>query len=229
MTNANSDLTLVVIGDENDIPLHMYSGPDVYQPYRETGNLWTYMREEFEKKDSLVGLKFAEFGAGTAAFSVMTKKYYSDLDVYAYDNDPNSEKYMVANSELHNVSININIQDVADISDSEQFDFIVSSPPFYAYQKDSMDLAIIGSPNKQDPESSMYAGETGLEIQAIFLEKAGKTISQGGAVLVTHLEGQTTDIYALLELNGFTVDRTTDQRATVGSAIDCVYTIAYKN
>lgn len=228
---TNSNLTLVSIDSNSEEELTMYTGTDVYQPFSETGPLLGYIIEEIQKTDSesLSGFKFAEFGAGTAAFCVVVKKIFPDLEFFAYDNDPNAEKYMVANAELHNVDININIMDVSDIPDSTRFNFIFSSPPFYPSDENRVKLAIAAFPHKNDPSSAVYSGPTGLEDQALFLAKASSVTDSGAVIFVAHLNNQSAEVTTLLESNNFTVGRTVEQEEGPSSDMDCVFTIAYKN
>lgn len=212
--------------------LSLIYGDDVYKPLEETSEAFILLENHLKSLPSTAGIKVADFGAGSGQFAVWTKNFFPDTDVHAYEIDPNAEKYINANAELYGVAVTAHITDVANISDSEEFDAIISSPPFIPEVVKTMP----GGQNlidnhRVDPEVSVFGGYKGLAVSQIFIEKAGKTLKSGGILVSVHSVLQGDDIQQILEANGFgNITRSTQ---TIDYAFTNIsnagYTVAYKN
>lgn len=208
-------------------------GDDVYQPLSNTSLAFVLLENHLKSLPSTAGLKIADFGAGTGQFAALTKKLFADTDVHAYEIDANAEKYQDANKELHNVEFTSHITNVSAISDSEEFDAIISSPPYIPEIAKTM--AAFSGAALLGPASTVYGGFKGLEVSQLFIEKAGKTLKSGGILVSVHSAMQSADISELLEANDFeNISLVSKDSLVVGavpSEIDLVsiaYTVAYK-
>lgn len=212
---------------DNGETLSMITGTDVYQPLAETTPAILALRAELEKKDSLAGLKLADFGAGTGQLGIIAKTIFPELEVHAYDNDPATEKYITANAELHNVDVTAHIVDVASISNSDKFDVVISTPPFYPEVLKKVRYEGVHS---EDPESAVYGGKDGLEVQTVFITKAAAVLNQGGFVITVHAPTQKEAVYEMLAAAGLSdVTTLVIDNGEEFNVADAVYTVAYKN
>ncbi len=207
--------------------LSMITGDDVYQPLSVTAPTFVLVKRELDKLSSLAGLKLADFGTGTGQLAVLSKKYYPALEVHAYDNDANAEKYVLANAELHDVDITAHIMDVANIPNSDKFDIVISTPPFYAEILKKLNY---GGDQPKGPETSLYAGQDGLDAHRVFISKAANVLNAGGFIVTAHTAPQQEDIYALLTEAGLSdIDTLVVDNGEEFNLADAVYTVAYKN
>jgi release factor glutamine methyltransferase len=213
--------------DDSGEVLSMITGTDVFQPLSVTAPAFVLVKRELNKLSSLDGLKLADFGAGTGQLAVWSKKYYPALEVHAYDNDANAEKYILANAELHNVDITAHIMDVANIPNSDKFDVVISTPPFYPEILKRLKYNEI---HAQDPDASVYAGIDGLDAHEVFIAKAASVLNAGGFVVTAHSIVQKDAVYALLTAAGLSdIDTLVIDNGEEFNLVDAVYTVAYKN
>ena len=227
MTISIENSTTLSITDADGVTLSMITGADVYQPFGETTPAIVALKQELAKKDSLAGLKLADFGAGTGQLGVIAKKFFPELEVHAYDNDANAEKYILANAELNNLEVTARIMDVADISNSDKFDVVISTPPFFPEILKRLSYAGI---HENDPESSVYGGVSGLDVQQVFVAKASDVLNDGGFVIAVHSPTQKDAVYEMLAAAGLSdVSTVVVDNGEEFNVVDAVYTIAYKN
>lgn len=230
MTIPNSSVRQHLVDGQNIISLT--TGPDVYQPLSETAYGWSVINAVLAAKESRDGLVLADFGTGTGQFAVWAKDTYPEMTVKAYDIDPATEKYVKENLTVHaglaEDAVEINIMDVADINGNTKFDAIISTPPFYADVIKT--LPNISHPHMNDPESAVFGGYKGLEVQAVFLDKAAATLKAGGVILVVHARSAKDDINAMLVERGFTnISYAEDaNESELMPIVDAGFTLAYK-
>lgn len=207
--------------------LSMITGSDVFQPLSVTSAAFVLVKRELNKLSSLDGLKLADFGTGTGQLAVWSKKYFPALEVHAYDNDPNAEKYVLANAELNNVDITAHIMDVADISNSDKFDIVISTPPFFPEVLKKLNYVGVHS---QDPETSTYGGTHGLDVQQVFITKAASVLNAGGFIVTAHSLAQKDAVHAMLTEAGLSdIDTLVVDNKEEFNVVDAIYTVAYKN
>jgi release factor glutamine methyltransferase len=227
MTISIENSTTLTITDADGVSLSMITGADVYQPFAETTPSIVALKAELAKKDSLDGLKLADFGAGTGQIGVIAKKFFPALEVHAYDNDPAAEKYILANAELNNLEVAAHIMDVADISNSDKFDVVMSTPPFYPEVLKKLSYS---GAHLQDPDSAVFSGVEGLDAQEVFINKAAAVLNQGGFVIAVHSPTQKDAVYAMLTAAGLSdLNTVVVDNGEEFNIVDAVYTVAYKN
>jgi release factor glutamine methyltransferase len=233
MTISIENSNIVSIITDEGKTISMITGEDVYQPLKETTPALDLLFAELRKFDSVnqldipEGYKIADFGSGTGQLAVWSKKYYPALEVHAYDNDANAEKYILANAELHNVDITAHVMDVANIPNSDKFDVVISTPPFYPEILKRLKYNEI---HAQDPDASVYAGIDGLDAHEVFIAKAASVLNAGGFVVTAHSIVQKDAVYALLTAAGLSdIDTLVIDNGEEFNLVDAVYTVAYKN
>ena len=230
MTIPNSSVRQHLVDGQNIIALT--TGPDIYQPLTETAYGWSVIKNALDALPSRDGLVLADFGTGSGQFAVWAKDTYPEMIVKAYDNDPATEKYVVENLTVHAGlpadAVEINIMDVADINGNTKFDAIISTPPFYADIVKT--LGTVTHSHMDDPETAVYGGYKGLEVQTVFLDKAAQTLKAGGVILVVHARSAKDDINEMLVQRGFTnISYTQDpNESDLMPVVDAGFTLAYK-
>jgi methylase of polypeptide subunit release factors len=230
MTIPNSTVRQHVLSSGTILALT--SGPDVYQPLTETAFGFSIAKNYLDTLASRDGLVAADFGTGTGQFAVWLKDTFPEVTVKAYDNDPATEKYVVENLTVHAGlsadAVEINIMDVADIDPATKFDFIISTPPYYADVVKT--IPTITHSHMDDPETAVYGGYKGLEVQTVFLDKAAQTLNAGGAILVVHARSAKDDIAEMLTQRGFTnITYTEDPNdSDLNPVVDAGFTFANK-
>jgi methylase of polypeptide subunit release factors len=230
MTIPNSTVRQHLVDGQNIIALT--TGPDVYQPLTETAYGWSVIKNVLAAKESRDGLVLADFGTGTGQFAVWAKDTYPEMTVKAYDNDPAVQKYveenLVTHAGLAADAVELSIMDVADIPATEEFDAIISTPPYYADIVKT--LATITHSHMDDPEAAVFGGYKGLEVQTVFLDKAVETLKPGGVILVVHARSAKDDINEMLVDRGFTnISYTQDpNESDLMPVVDAGFTLAYK-
>lgn len=230
MTIPNSSVRQHVV-NSGDI-LSLCTGPDVYQPLTETAYAVVVAKNELDKLSSKNGVVVADFGAGTGQLGLALKTIFPELTVKLYEKDPAAEKYIVENTTVHAHlpadAVEVNIMDVASINGKTRFDAIISCPPYYADIVKT--LPNISHPHTNDPDTAVYGGYKGLEVQTIFLDKAAQTLKTGGFVVVVHARSAKDDINAMLVERGFN-NITYSQDPNLSDLmpiVDAGFTVAYK-
>lgn len=227
MTISIPNSRRVSMTDSSGNIFELITGADVYQPLLETAVGVNVFFKAYEDLGMPENFKVADFGTGTGQFGVMIKDKYPQTDVTVYDNDPAAEKYILANAELHNVDIAVNIMDVADIADSEEFDAVISTPPYLP--EILKKLTFTGS-HSEDPDNAIFGGFKGLEVAAVFIDKASKVLKSGGYIVQTHSFMQLEDITTLLTDGGFSnLETFRLNPSSPGDIEEAVFTIAFKN
>jgi release factor glutamine methyltransferase len=230
MTIPNSSVRQHVV-NSGDI-LALVTGPDVYQPLTETAYAVVVAKEELDKLPSRNGLVVADFGAGTGQLGIYLKAIFPELVVKLYEKDAAAEKYILENVTTHvglaADAVEVNIMDVASINGKTRFDAIISCPPYYADVVKT--LPNISHPHTNDPDATVYGGFKGLEVQAVFLDKAAQTLKTGGFVVVVHARSAKEDIATMLTDRGFSnITYSQDPNpSSLMPIVDAGFTVAYK-
>lgn len=230
MTIPNSSVRQHVV-NSGDI-LALVTGPDVYQPLTETAYAVVVAKNELDKLTSKAGLVLGDFGSGTGQLGLALKNIFPELTVKLYEKDAAAEKYILENTTtyagLAADAVEVNIMDVADINGNTKFDVIISCPPYYADIVKT--LPNVSHPHTNDPESAVYGGFKGLEVQTVFLDKAAQTLKTGGFVVVVHARSAKEDISSMLTERGFS-NITYSQDPNLSDLmpiVDAGFTVAYK-
>ncbi len=86
--------------------------------------------------------------------------------------------------------------DLLEAVQHEQFDIIVSNPPYIAHsERDSLNAEV----RKYEPAKALFAGPTGLEIYQQLIPQAANTLASGGWLLMEIGAGQDSQLRQLLE------------------------------
>ena len=150
---------------------------------------------EIEKKN----IKVLDLCTGSGAIAIAIKKYTEKLkkyvDVYASDISEEAIKIAKKNAKTNNVSINFIVSNMFENIKEEDFDIIISNPPY-------IKTKIIDTLSKEvqnEPHIALDGGEDGLFFYRKILEKGHKFIKQKGHILLEIGYDQKNDIIEILK------------------------------
>lgn len=206
--------------------IEIITGPEVYRPFLDT--FWSLVPffREYVELGTPDNYKVADFGAGGGQLGVFVKNRYPQTDVHLYEIDPAAEKYILANAELYNVDVSVNIMNVADITATGEFDAVISTPPFLPEVLKKLEWH---GHHSADPENSIFGGYKGLEVISLFIEKSSQVLKSGGLLVQVHSYPQTAEVNSMLEAAGFTVKENIRLEPMKFELEEAAFTIAYKN
>jgi release factor glutamine methyltransferase len=168
-----------LLGHKEFWSLDLIVTEDVLIPRPETELL---VETALEKIQQLTAPKILDLGTGTGAIALSMASERADALVTASDY---SEKALaIAKQNAHNNSINsvnfIQSDWFADI-DAEQFDLIVSNPPYIKSKDAHLQQGI-----RHEPLQALAAGEAGLDDINTILESALDYMQDGAWILIEH-------------------------------------------
>ena len=168
-----------LLGHKEFWSLDLIVTEDVLIPRPETELL---VETALEKIQSIIAPKILDLGTGTGAIALSIASERADALVMAGDY---SEKALtIAKQNAHKNSINsvnfIQSDWFADIV-AEQFDLIVSNPPYIKSKDPHLQQGI-----RYEPLQALVAGETGLDDINTILESALDYMRDGAWILIEH-------------------------------------------
>ncbi len=168
-----------LLGHKEFWSLDLIVTEDVLIPRPETELL---VETALEKIQSIIAPKILDLGTGTGAIALSIASERADALVIAGDY---SEKALtIAKQNAHKNSINsvnfIQSDWFADIV-AEQFDLIVSNPPYIKSKDPHLQQGI-----RYEPLQALAAGETGLDDINTILESALDYMRDGAWILIEH-------------------------------------------
>jgi release factor glutamine methyltransferase len=227
MTISIPNSTKVSKPNSDNVIIEMITGPDVYQPLQETAPALEVFFKQYRDMGTPENFKVADFGSGTGQLGILVKRTYPQTEVSLYENDANAEKYILANAELHNVDVSVNMVDVATIDAPAYFDAVISSPPFLP---EILKRINWHGNNSDAPETAIFGGLKGLEVIDVFILKAAQVLKTGGYIVQLHSHPQTADVVSLLENAGFSNMETFRLNSPEELDLEeAVFTLAFKN
>ena len=150
---------------------------------------------EIEKKN----IKVLDLCTGSGAIAIAIKKYTEKLkkyvDVYASDISEEAIKIAKKNAKTNNVSINFIVSNMFENIKEEDFDIIISNPP---YIKTKI-IDTLSKDVQNEPHIALDGGEDGLFFYRKILEKGHKFIKQKGYILLEIGYDQKNDIIEILK------------------------------
>lgn len=171
---------------------------DVLVPRPETEELLELAIEKIKtspKKDKNP-LKILDIGTGSGVIPIVLKKYFPEAAVSAIDFSEKALQVAQKNAEHHDVKINFIHTDYLNTKITEDFDVIISNPPYIA-QSEKPEIA--DSVKNFEPEMALFSP---TENALIFYEKIAadcKTnLSDGGMVFLEinqKLGAETRDLF----------------------------------
>ncbi len=170
-------------------------------PRPETEHLVEVLLQDLPKDALQVGL---DVGTGSGCIAIALKKERPHWQLEAWDISADALAVARRNAERLAVDIQWLKQDARVPSNwaerAQSLDFIVANPPYIA-QKEKADLPI--SVLRYEPESALFAEESGLLFYRIFAQHAVQSLRKGGKIFLEIGSEQASDVCLLLEEAGW--------------------------
>jgi release factor glutamine methyltransferase len=157
--------------------------PDVLIPRPETEFLVIALLDLAKARGAEAPLKIADVGTGCGVVAICAAKNLSQARVTALDVSPAALHVARANAEEHGVAERITLCEsdlFAALEPQEQFDFIVSNPPYVTtaeMQQLPLDVA------RHEPHRALHGGESGLDVISRLAAESAERLLPGGWLL----------------------------------------------
>lgn len=140
-------------------------------------------------------LHIADIGTGSGAITIAVAHHLPQARIIALDISPAALAIACENAFRHNVAGRIDFResDLLSAVDGQQFDAIVSNPPYVATTED-LDPQV----REYEPASALYAGESGLDIYRRMIPQAYAALKPEGWLMMEIGHGQRDAIADLL-------------------------------
>jgi release factor glutamine methyltransferase len=125
------------------------------------------------------GLRIADVGTGSGAIALALAKELPSAEIHATDISPAALEVARANAARHELNSRIAFHhgDLLAGLLREEFDFIVSNPPYVGEsEEEQVQLEV----RKFEPRNAVFAGPTGLEVIERLIPQALETLRPGG-------------------------------------------------
>lgn len=168
--------------------------PAVLIPRPETEELVAWILEHFNKTDTP---KILDLGTGSGCISIALAKNLPNAQVFALDMSTEALEIARCNAKKNNVEINFIASNMLEWKSSEQFDIIVSNPP-YVLEKEQKQMK--DNVLKYEPHLALFVDNTSPLVFYKALRKiAQKNLSQNGLCFAELNEAFGTETKALFD------------------------------
>ena len=154
--------------------------PDVLIPRPETEIL---VEKAIEKLNDKVEPRFCEIGIGSGCISVAILRSVKAARAVSADISEKALAMALCNAEKHDVAdrLQLRISDVFDSLEPQQFDLVVSNPPYVP----SRDMSTL-QPEVRDfePHSALTDGSDGLSIIARLVDRSPAYLKPGSSLII---------------------------------------------
>lgn len=173
-----------ILGEQEFYGLRFAVTPDVLIPRPETEHLVEALLEHVPHDRPL---RIADVGTGSGAIAIAIAHALSQAMLTALDISHAALLIARQNAEAHHVSNRIRFleSNLLEAVQTEQFDVIVSNPPYIA-ESEVLEPQV----SKYEPASALFAGPTGLEVYEQLIPQAHRALVPGGWLLLEIGHGQ---------------------------------------
>jgi release factor glutamine methyltransferase len=126
-------------------------------------------------------LRFIDLGVGTGCLSITLLKYLSNSSAVVVDKSKAALNVSIENAHQHGVYSKLQFLESSwwDQVPPEEFDFIISNPPYI-----DDDYPLDDSVKKYDPHLALFGGVDGLDAYREILKSAGKYLKDDGFIFL---------------------------------------------
>lgn len=179
--------------------LDLQVGPGVFVPRPETEVVVDAVLAEIKDRTAPVVVDLCA-GAGTIGFSVAHE--HPDAVVHLVERDPDAYEWMRRNRPEGRADVHLHLADASDALPEldGRVDVVASNPPYVAeHERALVDPEV----REHDPSLALFAGDDGLDVVRIVLQRAVALLKPGGLVVVEHSDRQGESAPALLREQGW--------------------------
>jgi release factor glutamine methyltransferase len=181
-----------ILGEQEFYGLVFQVTRDVLIPRPETEHL---VEATLERLPENTPLRIADIGTGSGAIAIALAHKLPQAKITALDISKAALAVAKENAARHNVAERIDFRpsDLLEAAQGERFDAIVSNPPYVATTEEL-------EPQVRDyePQTALYAGETGLDIYRRLIPQAKAALKPEGWLLMEIGHGQSKALAELL-------------------------------
>ncbi|MGD0829943.1 MAG: peptide chain release factor N(5)-glutamine methyltransferase [Terracidiphilus sp.] len=186
-----------ILGEMEFYGLPFHVTPEVLIPRPETEHL---VEKTLESASALTAPRIVDIGTGSGAIAVTLAYKLPQAHVTAIDLSAPALAAARENAKRNGVAIRFLEGDLLTPVAGEQFEFIVSNPP-YVPAADRATLSV--EVREHEPALALFAGEDGLEIYRRLIPTAFAALVSGGILLLEIGFGQSSAIREMLTSAGF--------------------------
>jgi release factor glutamine methyltransferase len=179
--------------------LDLQVGPGVFVPRPETEVVVDAVLTEIKDRTAPVVVDLCA-GAGTIGFSVAHE--HPDAVVHLVERDPDAYEWMRRNRPEGRADVHLHLADASDALPEldGRVDVVASNPPYVAeHERALVDPEV----REHDPSLALFAGDDGLDVVRIVVQRAVALLKPGGLVVVEHSDRQGESAPALLREQGW--------------------------
>jgi release factor glutamine methyltransferase len=181
---AHHEPVQYIIGEQEFFGLRFRVTPDVLIPRPETEHL---VEAALARVDQTAPVRIADVGTGSGAIAVALAHALPKAGITALDTSAAALKVAQDNAERHHVADRIEfvVSDLLQAAGDENFDLIVSNPPYVAEGE-------VLEPQVRDfePASALFAGPDGLDVYRRLIPQAYAALKPGAWLLMEIGQGQ---------------------------------------
>jgi release factor glutamine methyltransferase len=181
-----------ILGEQEFYGLVFHVTRDVLIPRPETEHL---VEATLERLPENTPLRIADIGTGSGAIAIALAHKLPQAKITALDISTAALAVAKENAVRHNVAERIDFRqsDLLEAAPGELFDAIVSNPPYVATTEE-----LEPQVRNYEPQTALYAGETGLDIYRRLIPQAKAALKPEGWLLIEIGHGQSKALAELL-------------------------------
>jgi release factor glutamine methyltransferase len=191
---AAGEPTQYLTGNQEFWGLEFEVNPAVLIPRPETEHVIEVALERLRTRGA--PLRIADVGTGSGCIAVALARELPTAEIFATDISAAALEVAGRNAVRHGVSDRVRLVNcdlLSGVAGNEQFDVIVSNPPYVA-RDDAGQLQ--REVREHEPDAALFGGPTGVEIYSRLIEQAGSLLRRGGILALelgynsaAHVEG----------------------------------------
>ncbi len=144
-------------------------------------------------------LNILELGTGSGAIAITIAKECHQCNVTATDTSDAALELAKTNANNHGVEIEFINSNWYEKISNENFDVIVSNPPYVAENDEHLDLYV----KQYEPVTALISSDDGLKDIKIIIQNAPLHLNSNGFLCIEHGHDQAADVFKFFKENNF--------------------------
>ncbi|MDX1943399.1 MAG: peptide chain release factor N(5)-glutamine methyltransferase [Saprospiraceae bacterium] len=194
-----------ILGQADFFGLKFKVSPAVLIPRQETEELVAWILETIKTDFPSQTLRILDIGTGSGCIPIALKKKMPHLELLAIDISPEAIEIAKENVQLNAVEVRFSQIDILDTnqwSKLEQYDVIVSNPPYIPFHESTLMLTNV---KDFEPKLALFVSdENPLIFYEIIADFAKEHLNKNGYLFFECNEFNANEVAQLLDKKGFT-------------------------